>query len=88
MSITALSSHLGESGMPFHKYKIGQRVTYRPFRQDASPESYTVTALLPERDGEFKYRIRRLARLLTWSSAKANCVQPRIGDPLPLLGRL
>jgi hypothetical protein len=59
MSITALSSHLGESGMPFHKYKIGQRVTYRPFRQDASPESYTVTALLPERDGEFKYRIRR-----------------------------
>lgn len=42
-----------------HKFKIGQRVVYRPSR-DASPWTYTVTALLPARAGEFKYRIRRL----------------------------
>ena len=44
--------------MAFHKFKIGQRVTYRPNR-DATPTLYTVTTLLPERAGEFKYHIRR-----------------------------
>jgi hypothetical protein len=43
--------------MDFHKFKIGQRVSYRPSR-DAFAASYTVTALLPPRTGEFKYRIR------------------------------
>jgi hypothetical protein len=42
----------------FHKFKIGQRVSYRPTR-DTFPTWYTVTALLSERDGEFKYRICR-----------------------------
>jgi hypothetical protein len=42
----------------FHEFKIGQRVSYWPTR-DTFPTWYTVTALLPERDGEFKYRIRR-----------------------------
>ncbi len=46
-----------------HKFKIGQRVSYRPAR-DAFPGSYTVTALLPARVGEFKYRIRRLGASL------------------------
>ena len=42
----------------FHKFKIGQRITYRP---DRDPVLFPciVTALLPEKDGEFKYRIRR-----------------------------
>jgi hypothetical protein len=44
--------------MDFHKFKIGQRVLYRTSR-DAIPSTYTVTALLPARAGEFKYRIRR-----------------------------
>jgi hypothetical protein len=44
--------------MPFHKFKIGQRVSYRPTR-DTFPTWYTVTALLPAKDGKFKYRIRR-----------------------------
>jgi hypothetical protein len=42
-----------------HKFKIGQSVSYRP-AGDAFPGSYAVTALLPARAGEFKYRIRRL----------------------------
>jgi hypothetical protein len=40
--------------MPFHKYKIGQRVIYRPSRS-RFPIQCVVTALLPERasDDEF-----------------------------------
>ena len=44
--------------MAFHKFKIGQRVSYRSSR-DMLPIWYVVTALLPKRNGEFKYRIRR-----------------------------
>jgi hypothetical protein len=45
-------------GMASHKFKIGQKVTYRASRNDfAAP--HTVTALLPARNGEFKYQIRR-----------------------------
>ena len=44
--------------MAWHKFKIGQRVTYRPSRY-AVPASHTVTALLPAQSGEFKDRIRR-----------------------------
>ena len=44
--------------MPFHKFKIGQRVSYQPSRNNF-PVSCVVTALLPARDGKFKYRIRR-----------------------------
>ena len=42
----------------FHKFKIGQKVSYRPYR-GASPRACTVIALLPEREGEFEYQIRR-----------------------------
>jgi len=46
--------------MAFHKFKIGQRVIYRPSRS-RFPIRCFVTALLPARasDDEFKYRIRR-----------------------------
>ena len=37
---------------------IGQRVGFRPSRDDL-PATYVVTALLPEKDGEFKHRIRQ-----------------------------
>ena len=47
-----------EPSMAFHKYKIGQRVSYRPSRSNF-PVRCVVTALLPARDIEFKYRIRR-----------------------------
>jgi hypothetical protein len=44
--------------MPFHKFKIGQRVSYRPPRSNF-PVRCVVTALLPGRAvDEFKYRIR------------------------------
>ena len=44
--------------MAWHRFKIGQRVAYRPSR-DAVPASHIVTALLPAQSGEFKDRIRR-----------------------------
>ena len=43
----------------FHKFKIGQPVGYRPPHGLCVPEgAFIVTALLPERDGHFEYRIR------------------------------
>jgi hypothetical protein len=50
---------LFEPTMPFHKYKIGQRVSYRPSRSNF-PVRYIVMALLPAIGTEFRYRIRRL----------------------------
>ena len=44
--------------MDFHKYKIGQRLIYRPSRSNF-PVRCVVTALLPARAREFKYRVRR-----------------------------
>src|SRR5271165_5230363 len=44
-----------------HKFKIGQAVEYRASRGIYAPGgTYLVTARLPERDGEFEYRIRSL----------------------------
>jgi hypothetical protein len=44
--------------MAFHKFKIGQRVIYQPLG-NKFPTRCVVTALLPERNGDFKYQIRR-----------------------------
>jgi hypothetical protein len=45
--------------MMFRKYKIGQPVGYRSRRKPYAPQgTFIVTALLPERDGAFEYRIR------------------------------
>ena len=42
-----------------HKFYIGQAVEYRPPRGTSAPRgAYVVTAKLPERDGQFEYRIR------------------------------
>ena len=46
-------------GMPFHKFKIGQRVSYQPSRSNF-PVRWVVTALVPAEEGDLKYRIRRL----------------------------
>ena len=46
-------------GMAFHKFKIGQPVSYQPSRSNF-PVRWVVTALVPEEDGDLKYRIRRL----------------------------
>jgi hypothetical protein len=45
-------------GMPFHKFKIGQRVSYQPSRSNF-PVRWVVTALVPAVDGDLKYRIHR-----------------------------
>ncbi len=45
-----------------HKFDLGQAVTYRAARGlYAAAGAYVVTAKLPERDGEYEYRIRNLA---------------------------
>jgi hypothetical protein len=45
-----------------HKFNLGQAVAYRAVRGlYAASGAYVVTAKLPERDGEYEYRIRNLA---------------------------
>ena len=45
-----------------HKFHLGQAVEYRTARGlYAASGAYVVTAKLPERDGEYEYRIRNLA---------------------------
>ena len=45
--------------MPTHKFQIGQTVFLTPFPiQKISGGAYIVTKKLPERDGEFAYRVR------------------------------
>jgi hypothetical protein len=42
-----------------HKFHLGQTVAYNPQKGIWAARSvYIVTAKLPERDGEFEYRIR------------------------------
>ena len=42
-----------------HKFHLGQMVAYDPNKGTwAARGAYVVTAKLPERDGEFEYRIR------------------------------
>ena len=42
-----------------HKFRLGQTVTYTPRIGTWAPRgAYIVTAKLPERNGEFEYRIR------------------------------
>ncbi len=42
-----------------HKFHLGQAVEYHPRGGTWAPRgAYVVTAKLPERDGEFEYRIR------------------------------
>jgi hypothetical protein len=45
-----------------HKFHQGQAVAYRAARGlYAAAGAYVVTAKLPQRDGEYEYRIRNLA---------------------------
>jgi hypothetical protein len=48
----------GSLEMP-HKFTIGQAVHFRPASRDHSAAGlYIVTKRLPEKDGEFQYRIK------------------------------
>lgn len=49
--------------MAAHKFHLGQAVQFRtkPFYVAASLGVFEVTKLLPERDGEFEYRIKNVA---------------------------
>jgi hypothetical protein len=46
-----------------HRFRVGQTVQFRtkPFYVSASLGVFEVTKLLPERDGEFEYRIKNVA---------------------------
>ena len=45
--------------MPTHKFHIGQTVFLAPFNSLKIPGgAYVVTKKLPERDGEFAYRVK------------------------------
>jgi hypothetical protein len=49
--------------MSAHKFHLGQMVAYNPQKGWAGRGAYVVTAKLPERDGEFEYRILSLTEL-------------------------
>ena len=46
--------------MATNKFKLGQTVFLQPtiFNRDAARGAYEVTKQLPERDGQFEYRIK------------------------------
>jgi hypothetical protein len=45
--------------MPTYKFQIGQTVFLTPFSSQKIPGgAYVVTKKLPERDGEFEYRVK------------------------------
>jgi hypothetical protein len=47
-----------------HKFILGEAVEYTPpLGLYTPPGLYVVTAKLPERDGEFDYRIKRIGEL-------------------------
>ncbi len=47
--------------MPTHKYKIGQTVFLKPSPDRNIPGgAYVVSRQLPERDGEFEYRVKSI----------------------------
>jgi hypothetical protein len=48
------------SAMP-HKFTIGQTVHFRPAHDRSVAGLYVVTKQLPEKDGEFQYRIKHPA---------------------------
>ena len=50
-----LDQTIGEIGG--YKFKVGQAVQFSPQCARGAPGLYVVTALLPERDGEFEYSI-------------------------------
>ena len=49
--------------MADHKFRHGQRVTLAEsaLRHDAARGAYIITKRLPERDGEFNYRIKSVS---------------------------
>jgi hypothetical protein len=46
-----------------HKFKVGQSVNYRASGRVLREASgrYSITRLLPEKDGQFEYRIKHLS---------------------------
>ena len=49
--------------MADHKFRLGQRVTLaeRGLRDNAARGTYTIIKTLPERDGEFDYKIKSVS---------------------------
>jgi hypothetical protein len=70
--LSQLDQTTGEIGG--HRFNIGQAVQFSPQCARGAPGLYVVTALLPERDGEFEYSIRMSQSRTTAWQKKANCV--------------
>jgi hypothetical protein len=48
--------------MKTHKFRIGQSVVYK-HTKDAREGAYVIIARLPQRDGQFEYRLRHPHKL-------------------------
>lgn len=68
----------------FHKFKIGQPVGYRPPRGIyVAGGAFVVTALLPERNGDFEYRIRHPSEAHERVVSEKELDKLRTKSPLP-----
>lgn len=47
--------------MPAHKYQIGQTVFLTSSDRNLPEGAYVVTRKLPERDGDFQYRVKSMS---------------------------
>jgi hypothetical protein len=63
--------------MSEHKFRVRQTVRFYPSERGTSAPrgAYIVTTELPERDGEFQYRIRSIVEPHDLAAAKANCAR-------------
>jgi hypothetical protein len=61
-----------------HKFILGQAVEYyAPRGLHAPPGFYVVTAKLPERDGEFEYRIQHIGELFERTARESQLHEAR-----------
>jgi hypothetical protein len=67
--------------MAGHKFRIGQRVNYRPIRgPDAASGACQVIGLLRREDGRFEYRIRNVTEELQRVAKEIELRSPNGGD--------
>lgn len=61
LSEEAVYTHRRTGSVPEHKFQAGQKVTLAPnfANRSSGGAGYVVTRQLPERGGEFEYRVKR-----------------------------
>jgi hypothetical protein len=67
-----------------HKFKLGQAVEYYPSRGLFAPHGqYVISAVLPERDGEFQYHIKHPSEAHERAVRESELVEPAAAGSPP-----